>query len=550
MKKKKIKVNNKSFLYLNITQFLGALNDNFFKWLLIFFLIEHLGIDKESTIITMTTAVFVIPFLLFSDVAGVLADRISKARIVKQVKLAEIIIMTIGFMGFLLKSEYFLYTTLFLMSTQSAVFAPAKYGIIPELVDEKALSKANSLLAMMTFSAIIFGTACVSFLVKSIDGGFVYLSIICIVVACIGYATSLKIENTPSAGSDKKISPWFLLEICRTLRITSKDRYLLTAVLGLSFFWLIGAFLQMQLIPFGREVLGVSKETSGLLFMLVSLGIAIGSLLAGILSGTLIEFGIVPIGATGITFCMLGLYFTQSIFAVGILLFGLGASAGFFTLPLNAFIQWKAPKKKRGEILALVNFLNFVGILCAAGLIFLYGNLFDWSAKSSLAIAGLLTGLLSLIAFVMLPDFIIRLAVLCTTKLMGKTNSKNAKIIPSNGSAIIYCECSSLKEILKIISTQQRRIHFISEKKFCNRGNKWLFKLIKIMLFSSKTSCKIPEENMVKIRKLINAGYIVGIASENTSIAKSIQSILHEEKIIPPAFKAQIKSKKVIFYNS
>ena len=192
------------FAWLNVTQFLGALNDNVFKLLVVFFLVERMGQDSRMTI-GVASAIFVVPFLLFSHAAGVLADRYSKRNIIVFAKVLECVVMALGCVAVAMASPIALYVLIFLMSTQSAFFGPSKYGIIPELVRKEALSKANSFLVGLSYLAIIIGTFVPSyFLVKVLANDFSALAIVCVVVAVAGVFASLRIERTPPAGRCSK----------------------------------------------------------------------------------------------------------------------------------------------------------------------------------------------------------------------------------------------------------------------------------------------------------------------------------------------------------
>ena len=196
-----------SFTFLNITQFLGALNDNIFKLLIIYFLIAVKGGAFASKILATAGMVFVIPFLLFSSASGVLADRISKRTIIVAMKIAEIAIMSISVLAFHLKSEFISYSLLFLMATQSAIFGPSKFGIIPEIVPTKRVSKANGILAAFTYLAIILGTFLASFITDLTHKNFVLASFACVAISALGYFASIGIIKTEAKGSTKKINP-------------------------------------------------------------------------------------------------------------------------------------------------------------------------------------------------------------------------------------------------------------------------------------------------------------------------------------------------------
>jgi len=195
-----------SFGWLNATQFLGALNDNVFKLMIILFIVNVIsGKATLNTTQAAATFIFVIPFLLFSHAAGVLADRFSKRNIIVAAKWSELAIMLTAVAALRLHNIWMLYTLLFLMCTQSAFFGPSKYGIIPELVGEHKLSHANSLLVSFSYLAIIIGTFLPSlFIDKITPGNYTTVAAFCVATAFAGLLTSRKIEVTPPAGNRRR----------------------------------------------------------------------------------------------------------------------------------------------------------------------------------------------------------------------------------------------------------------------------------------------------------------------------------------------------------
>ncbi len=186
-----------SFSYLNLTQFLGALNDNIYKFLIVYFLIDMEGIERSQVILASTGAIFVLPFILFSSSSGILADRGSKRNIIIFTKMLEFLVMVSGIAAFYFHSIVGSYVVLFLMATHSSIFSPSKYGILPELVSEDKISRANGLMTSMTFLAIIFGTFTASFVLQMTHRDFLIAASLCSLVALIGIGTSFCIEYTP-----------------------------------------------------------------------------------------------------------------------------------------------------------------------------------------------------------------------------------------------------------------------------------------------------------------------------------------------------------------
>ena len=448
-----------SFHWLNATQFFGSLNDNLFKWFLIFFLINRQGPEAERMILATVGAVFVVPFLLFSDAGGTLADRYSKGRLILGTKVAELTVMVLGLLGFLVNSPALLYATLFLMAAQSSIFGPSKFGIIPELVPEDRLSRANGQLLALTFLAIILGTGLSAGLAKVV-GSIPPLAPLCLLVAGIGLLCSQRIGATAPVRSSRRINPLFMVEIARTVRDIAKDRPLLSAVVGQWWFWMMGAFLQMTLLPYGREVLGVSKETSGLLFLFVSFGIAIGTAVAGRISGRLIEFGLVPVGALGMAGGLAALCLGPNVPGAAGILLVLGVASGVLNLPLTAFVQWRVPERIRGRVLATVNVLNFTAILAASGLMGLCG-VFNVSATGAIAGAAVTMVALTVYALVVVPDFLVRFLLMLLIRTRYRIVVRNAHRLPLHGRFVLVANSLGFPEWLSVLAVQQRRTAFV-----------------------------------------------------------------------------------------
>lgn len=388
----------RSFYFLNATQFLGALNDNLFKLLVIYLLINLKGPASANSILSLAGAVFVIPFLLFSSGAGVLADRLSKRTIIVCVKVFEVSVMTFGIVAISFQSEIGVYAALFLLATHSAIFGPSKYGIIPELVDAKMVSKANGSMTSFTYLAIILGTFLASFLTHVTNKNFVLEAGFCFLVAITGFITSFGIKRTPPQNSAKKINPFFLYEIYQTLKLSWKIPHLLPAIYGSSFFLFIGAFTQLNIIPFAMQSLGLSEVGGGYLFLATAVGIAIGAVLAGQLSKDRVEPGISCICGFLIVIFFFMLYFFSTSLIMVILALGLlGVCGGAYLIPFDAFLQVNSPDEKRGQVIATANFFSFVGVLAASIALYFLSEELGMTAASGFAWMGVLTFLSNIV---------------------------------------------------------------------------------------------------------------------------------------------------------
>jgi len=508
---------SRSFAWLNVTQFLGALNDNVFKFLLIFLLVDVMGKEHREQIVATASAVFVLPFLLFSHAAGVLADRISKRTIIVVAKFLEVTVMLFGCVAVYAKNPTALYTILFLLCSHSALFGPSKYGIIPEIVGSEKLSRANSFMEGLTYLAIIAGTFLPSFmLINVLSGNFLGLAFFCVGVAVVGMFSSFGIEKTPAAGSTKKFSPLFLLEIFKTLKLASKDRHLFLAMTGSAYFLCLGAFIQQNGLLYGQDCLKLGWIESGYLFPVAALGIGVGALLAGKLSGRNIEFGIVPIGALGLTVACVALGVVEpAMKRVLALIFLVGVSSGLFIVPLNAFIQYRSPKNQRGEILACTNFLSFLGVALSAGLFLLFTAVFKFTAGQCFLAVGVMTAILAVAAIIILPDFLVRCVTVIITKCFYRINAVGLDNLPVEGGALLVSNHVTWVDALLISATSQRRIRFMMEREIY--ANKWLnpvFRLMGVIPVSTLDGPRSVLMSLQKARQELDDGYMVCIFAE------------------------------------
>ena len=405
----------RSFHLLNATQFLGALNDNVFKLLVIFMLINVKGPAATNTILSLAGAIFVIPFLLFSASSGILADRLSKQSIIIFTKVFELFCMSFGLIAILFESEIGAYSALFFMATQSAIFGPSKYGIILELVEPKMVSKANGTLTSATYLAIILGTFLASFIADITNKNYVLEAGFCVIIAIIGLITSLGIKRTAPQNSPKKINPLFLYEIYQTVRFSWDVPHLLPTIFGSSFFLFIGAFTQLNIIPFAMQSLGLTEVGGGYLFLAMAVGIAIGAVLAGQISKDKVEPGLSCITGFFVALLFTALYlFSWSLIATLCILTLLGMFGGAFLIPFDSFIQLNSPHERRGQVIAANNFFSFIGVLFAAIALYLFSEKWGFSASSGFFIMGIimlvvnigLTGRLSTFFF---PFFVKRI---------------------------------------------------------------------------------------------------------------------------------------------
>jgi acyl-[acyl-carrier-protein]-phospholipid O-acyltransferase / long-chain-fatty-acid--[acyl-carrier-protein] ligase len=357
---------------LLITQFLGAFNDNFFKIVLSMFAVHAVGSTQSGGMLSLIGAIFILPFLLFSGYAGHTADVYSKRTVLVATKGLEVVTMGVGFFALLSGHFPFMLTVLFLLALQATFFSPAKYGILPELVHPKDLSRANGLLEMSSFLAIILGTSLGSILFAVWKDRLTWIGLVTILLAVAGALASLRVPHVNPSKARESLGLNPLGEISLGMKRLYGDTLLWRIVIGISYFWFLGALMQMDIILFGKEVMGIDDLRIGLLNAFLAIGIGTGSVTAGYLSGEKVKLGLTPLGSLGMGMFSLLLAWSTSSYALAALaLTLLGFSGGLFIVPLNASLQQKSGQEERGRLLATNNFLNTIGILLASGVLWL-----------------------------------------------------------------------------------------------------------------------------------------------------------------------------------
>ncbi len=389
----------RSFHFLNGAQFFGAMNDNLFKLLLIFAMIHLKGEAASSNITAIAGAVFVLPFLMLSIPSGHLADKFSKQSITLITKYAELVIMLLSVFAFYLNNEYMLYSLLFLMSAQSAVFSPAKYGIITELVPHHKIFSANGLLTLSTYVAIIFGTFAASVSADLTGENFFYASFLCLALALIGLYCSHQIPKTKKHGLKENLRLFFILDIYRLFKVSLATPNLSICMLSSAYFLFVGSFVQLIIIPYSIETLHLSDIGAGYLFLITAIGIGLGSAIAGKCFGAYPKLNYVPLASLGIALSCFCLYlFSGSLFAVILILFALGLFGGFYLVPVECFIQISSKDSRRGQNISLTNFLGFIGVLISSAFIAYCHNILKIPSPDAFLVIAITTVIVSILS--------------------------------------------------------------------------------------------------------------------------------------------------------
>lgn len=364
---------------LFVTQFLGAVNDNLFKSALVM-LVEFRGTMDAATIhavVTLAPALFILPYFLGSATAGQLSDKYEKARLLRLIKLWEVGVMVLAAIGFVLDSAAYQLTVLFLLGVQATFFGPVKYGILPDLLSTNELIGGNALVEAGTFLAILIGTIAGGLLIL-VNHGPAIVAILQLVLATGGWAVSFAIPIGKRAAPDLCIDPNFLAATWRIMREATQSRDIGRSILGISWFWLVGATFLAQFPNFAKDVLHADNQVVTLFLTMFSIGIGLGSLLVARLLRGEISAQLVPYGALGMALFSLDLYFASRtaaasdgslVNAAGFLahlanwrligdLLGIAVAGGLFIVPLYAILQARSDVGHRSQMVAANNILN------------------------------------------------------------------------------------------------------------------------------------------------------------------------------------------------
>lgn len=466
------------------TQFLGAFNDNVFKnalgILIAFRLAGELALSS-NTLVNLSFLVFIAPAFLFSATAGQIADQVEKSGLIRRIKIAEILVMLLGAAGLVLGNVYLLFLVLFLMGTQTAFFGPVKYGILPQHLKEEELVGGNGLIEMGTFLAILLGTLLGGILI-AYDHGQWFVAVVVVVVAVGGWASSRGVPIADASDPELQIRWNIFAETWRILMFTRSNRTVFNSVLGISWFWFYGATFLAQFPNFAKLHLGGNEQVVTILLTVFSLGIGLGSLLCERMSGRLVEIGLVPFGAFGLTVFSFDLYLAvpeiHASTSVGpgafladpgnwrVLadLFLMALFGGFFIVPLYALVQLRSPKDKRSRIIAGNNVLN-AAFMVLAGIVAIGLLSAGLSIPQLFLVVSLMTAAVSIYIFTLVPEFLMRFIVWALIHTVYKLDIRNVDEIPDQGPAVLVCNHVSFVDALIIAAACRRPVRFVMDHK-------------------------------------------------------------------------------------
>lgn len=474
-------LSERRFLPFFLTQFSGAFNDNLFKNALLLLVTYSAGglmglpID---IVVNFAAFLFILPFFLFSGIAGQVADKYEKSLVIRRVKLLEIGIMLTAATGLWFGWYELLLLLLFLMGAQSTFFGPVKYAILPQVLKDDELVGGNALVGMGTFVAILLGTIAAG-LIMGFDSAAKIAAVGVLLMAIVGYLVARQVPVTEAGSASLNIRLQPLRETWRLIVLARERHVVLLSIMAISWFWFLGAAYLTQFPNFAKANLMGDETVVTLLLAVFTIGIAVGSMLCERLSGHRIELGIVPIGSLGLSLFGIDLYVNMPERPVAsdwwlmltdagyrrimIDLLGIGISGGLFIVPLYAFVQHETPKDKRARIIAALNVMNalFMVVSALMGIVML--GVLGLSIPEFFLVLSIMNLVVAGFVYQQMPEFALRFVIWLLSRTIYRVRSHGLDHIPEDGPVLLVCNHVSYMDALVIGGAVRRPVRFVMD---------------------------------------------------------------------------------------
>ena len=516
------------------TQFLGAANDNLFKFAFTVLVTYRLQLEWLPPALAglVIGALFILPFLLFSATAGQLADKFDKSLVIRWVKTMEIAIMLLAGWGFVDSNVTVLLTCVFLMGLHSTLFGPVKYAYLPQHLDEREITGGNGMVEMGTFVAILLGQLAGGLLIALPSGGEV-VALACFGVALLGRAAAQAVPRSPATDLGLAINWNPVSETWRNLKLAHANLVVFRSLLGISWMWFFGAVFLSLFPAFAKEVLHGDEHVASLLLVVFSVGIGVGSLLCETLSRRHVEIGLVPLGAIGMSVFAIDLYFASRALPVSAnltlaqfvslsahwrLMADLGLLslfAGLYSVPMYALIQARSQPTHRARIIAANNILNALFMIASsllAGAMLKSG----FTVPQVFLALGLANALVAGYIFLLVPEYLLRFVAWIVSRIVYRFHVRGDEHIPSQGAAILVANHVSFIDAVLLMAASPRPIRFIMDHEiFKVPVLGWMFKLAKaIPIAPQKTDPATYQRAFEQARRVLDEGDLLCIFPE------------------------------------
>lgn len=535
----------KKWFPLLSTQFMGVLNDNLLKGAVSFISVSWVADDQRAAVLAAASALLVLPYILFSPMAARLSMKFNKATVVSIAKLAEVFIMVLAFAGFATESLGLSLFALLLMGIQSALYSPAKYGLIRDVGGEKGLAFGTGMMEMITFVCVLLGMVVASALADLPRYGTVSLGSIFMVLALIGWWTSTRIDvkedPVVTTGFTHKANP--IVFARKSLKIVMMNPKLGITMLGIIAFWFLGSLFQLNLLMYAPEQYGLSASQTGMLLAGIATGVGLGCWLSGVLNKKRIELGWVPFSAIGMASILFIIGFWETpLWLFSSLTFSMAVLSGMFKVPLNAWIQERIQGRVLGQVLGFMNMGVAAAVLVSA--IMFNGLQIMGSSSMVFVVAGLFMSSVAIISVLAVPDYLLRLLVVGFGRLFYNLKITGLDNLPKKSGALVVANHGSFMDFVLLIMAIPRQLRFVMLRDmYEKKAFTWLLRRLHMIPINARGGENDLRQFNEACRNHLKNGHIVCIFAEGTvtrtgqiqEFKKGIEHIMEgmEEPVIP-----------------
>lgn len=464
------------------TQSIGAFTDSFFKQALLALVTERgltfAGMQREMVGL-LAGAVFMIPYLFFSATAGQLADKYNKTTMIRRLKLAEIFFAVLGGVAVYCHRIDWCMAVLVFFAIQSTFFGPIKYGILPQLLDEGELVTGNAWVETSTNVFILVGTIMgTEFIARQLPdwsvGGLLVL------ISLVGYLLSRTIPSAPSNTPELTVDGNPIVPTWKTLKLIGEQRSILNSILGISWFWALGGVMLSAFPFYTKDVLHCHIEVYTLLFVLFSVGIAIGSMGCERMSYGRLELGLVPFGSIGISIFLGALWLigaplpetsepytltqflhTAAGLQISASVFFFCVFCGFFIVPLYTLIQQRSRPGTRAQVIAGNNIVNAIFMVGSAGMVGLLRTHLGLTMPQVFGVLALFNAAVGIYIYSLIPEFTLRFVAYLITHFTYRLRVTGEENIPREGGLVLVANHVSFADWLVVMAAVKRPVHFV-----------------------------------------------------------------------------------------
>ncbi len=466
------------------TQFLGAGNDNLFKFAFTVLVTYQLQVAWLPPAMAglVIGAMFILPFVLFSATSGQLADKCDKKVLIRLVKRLEIAVMALAAWGFFSQQVGVLLACTFLMGLHSTLFGPVKFAYLPQHLNERELMGGNGMVEMGTFVAILLGNVAGGLIIAVPDIGAHHVGFAALGLALLGRLTAEFIPPTPAQDPALRINWNPVSETWRNLKLAHQSPVVFRSLLGISWMWFFGAVFLSQFPSFAKDVLRGDEQVASLLLVVFSVGVGSGSLLCEVFSRRHVEIGLVPLGAIGMTVFSVDVYVAaQGLPSPAGALWGwqafvaqpahwrvladlalLSLFAGLYSVPMYALIQMRSPPTHRARIIAANNILNALFMITSS---LLAGALLGsgFSVTQVFLFTGLANVGVAFYIFMLVPEYLLRFVAWALSRLVYRFKVAGDEHLPTQGAAVLVCNHVSFVDAVLLMAASPRPIRFVMD---------------------------------------------------------------------------------------